>query len=436
MKYLNEKIKSLPKNCLFNKGKVGCGGTTMAIESDEPYVIAVPFCSLTFNKVAQYPNERYPLSILGVYEGVSVDSIKDYLSSAKTPKIIVTYDSLPKVVKALDGKESDINLLIDEYHILFKAYAFRNEAIKNVLNLYKRFKSYMFMTATPLEDDFILEELKDINVITQTWNDDEKVNVTVKSIKCDNVIASAVKMIKVLMNDSDGKHLYFFVNSVKAIKEIISLAKLDNSNCRAIYSKSNTMNVGVENSSTEYPPKKINFLTSTVFEGCDIYDPEGVTIILSDSYHKNTLLDISTSVQQICGRIRDSKYMGEIYHLYSSINYRDVTYEQYKEHIMKLREKCSKLVTQFNNLDQETREQLVSDNNPYIIKNENNYLEYDPNLPLVDLFNYKTLNTYTSTVTISEEYRTNNMKLTENTDYTKIEDIRLNDGVGINKNFK
>ena len=36
-------MAELPKNCLFNKGKIGCGGTSLAIESDMPYVIAVPF---------------------------------------------------------------------------------------------------------------------------------------------------------------------------------------------------------------------------------------------------------------------------------------------------------------------------------------------------------------------------------------------------------
>lgn len=55
MKYLSEVMKELPKNCLFNKGKVGCGGTTLALNSDKNYVICVPFQSLIKNKMAQYP---------------------------------------------------------------------------------------------------------------------------------------------------------------------------------------------------------------------------------------------------------------------------------------------------------------------------------------------------------------------------------------------
>lgn len=49
--YLNNLINELPTNCLFDKGKVGCGGTSMAIECNKPYVICVPFTSLVENKL-------------------------------------------------------------------------------------------------------------------------------------------------------------------------------------------------------------------------------------------------------------------------------------------------------------------------------------------------------------------------------------------------
>lgn len=45
-KYLKDLIPSLPTDCLFDKGKVGCGGTSLAIECNLPYIICVPFVSL------------------------------------------------------------------------------------------------------------------------------------------------------------------------------------------------------------------------------------------------------------------------------------------------------------------------------------------------------------------------------------------------------
>lgn len=124
MTYLSEKISELPKNCLFDKGKVGCGGTTLAIEGREPYVIAVPHVSPVDNKVRQYPNDRFPFRVFGVAEGVTVDSIRKYISETAVPKIMTTYDSLGKVIEAF-GDVTKINLLIDEYHKLFTQYSFR-----------------------------------------------------------------------------------------------------------------------------------------------------------------------------------------------------------------------------------------------------------------------------------------------------------------------
>ena len=260
MTYLSDKILGLPKNCLFDKGKVGCGGTTLAIEGREPYVITVPYAGLVGNKVRQYPNERCPYRLFGVSEGVTPDSIRKYLSQAAVPKIMTTYDSLGKVIEAL-GDVSGANLLIDEYHTLFTQYSFRKDAIMGVLENFRRFRSFTFMTATPLEDDFILDELKGIPVVTQEWDENEKFTVSVKQIKCRSVMASAVKMIKAFLSGEIEGNAYFFVNSVRAIKELIQKAGLTEEKCRAIYSKSNRTNIGIPNSDVDSKPKKINFLT-------------------------------------------------------------------------------------------------------------------------------------------------------------------------------
>lgn len=94
MHYLSEKISELPKNCLFDKGKIGCGGTSLVLENDEPYVICVPFISLIDNKVSQYPNKRRKDPILPVYSDTGKMPIKYYDRDIAVPKILVTYDSL------------------------------------------------------------------------------------------------------------------------------------------------------------------------------------------------------------------------------------------------------------------------------------------------------------------------------------------------------
>lgn len=436
MIYLSDKISELPKNCLFDKGKVGCGGTTLAIEGSEPYVIAVPYASLVENKVRQYPNERYPYSIFGVSEGVTPDSVRKYLSQAAIPKIMTTYDSLGKVIEAF-GDVSGVNLLIDEYHILFTQYSFRKDAIMRVLENFKRFRSFTFMTATPLEADFILDELKGIPVVTQEWDEDERFTVSVKQVQCKSVMASALKMIKAFLSGEIEGNAYFFVNSVKAIRVLIKKAGLTEKECRAIYSKSNPMNVGVPNSDVDSAPKKINFLTSTVFEGCDIFDKDGVTIILSDHYFKNSLLDISTSVQQIAGRIRDSRYIGRIYHLFRyNRYYGELSTMDYEKFIAEETERNKRLAEEYNSLDEEARRSIKELDLQYIEKGDDNKFHFDPNRPKIDLFNFKVSHIYSSNVTVSEEYRHLGIDTETSTDRLTLENLDIAGGAGIDKSFK
>ena len=53
IKYLNEIMTELPVNCLFDKGKTACGGTSVAIENDKNTIIAMPYVNVIKNKVAQ-----------------------------------------------------------------------------------------------------------------------------------------------------------------------------------------------------------------------------------------------------------------------------------------------------------------------------------------------------------------------------------------------
>lgn len=63
--YLNEiENFEIPVNCIFNKGKTGCGGTETAINQKGHTIIAMPFINLVRNK--ENPNERRKYDVLGV----------------------------------------------------------------------------------------------------------------------------------------------------------------------------------------------------------------------------------------------------------------------------------------------------------------------------------------------------------------------------------
>lgn len=124
-------------------------------------------------------------------------------------------------------------------------------------------------------------------------------------------------------------NLHIFVNSVEFIAKVIDTLKLAPEAVKVVCSTSgesrqeNQRKLGKDYpiGQPSDPAKKINFYTSTCFEGCDIFDPDGVTFIVSDGRKAHTLLDISTLFTQICGRIRDSRYKAQIVHVYSTTKY-------------------------------------------------------------------------------------------------------------------
>jgi hypothetical protein len=63
--------------------------------------------------------------------------------------------------------------------------------------------------------------------------------------------------------------------------------------------------------------RKINFVTATAFEGCDIYQREGVTYVCANRSKTNTKLEIHTKIPQIVNRIRNSIYKDKAYRLYT-----------------------------------------------------------------------------------------------------------------------
>jgi hypothetical protein len=122
----------------------------------------MPYINLVKNKVTG--NERIKYDIFGVHGEVTRDDIREYANTHDTLKILVVYDSLEKVINTLSdlgyNVQKDFFLLVDEYHILFNSYSFRNKTIKKLLTFAKDFERVTYMSATPIEQEHILEELK------------------------------------------------------------------------------------------------------------------------------------------------------------------------------------------------------------------------------------------------------------------------------------
>lgn len=111
------------------------------------------------------------------------------------------------------------------------------------------------------------------------------------------------------------RNLHIFLNSIKTIQYITN--ELDTDDYRVLCSSKSAGKIQNYALPTS-PVKKYNFYTSCAFEGVD---PDGVCVIISDT---NTLMDISTKVRQICGRLRDSKYKDECYFILNTRKHRSL----------------------------------------------------------------------------------------------------------------
>lgn len=322
-RYLSEKLDDLPQDCFFNKILCGAGGTRLAITNDKPYIIAVPTTDLIISKESQHNN------LLGIYGKVSKEAIKNYLTNGGN-KLMVTYHSLPKVVEALGDSIKDFQLLVDEAHMLTEGddKDFMHGDINYILQTFKKFKSYCFMTATPFPRECFPEQIKDIPYIEAQW--DKEVLIPVRIIAQHITTRYVDYICKIALDYLEGSkegNAYFFYNSVEGISQVcyklIKAGYAKPEDIRIICADKNSSYIkkyvhkDLEIQSVTSEPKKLNFITAKAFEGTDIMDEQGVTYVCADAKKKHTRLEIHTKIPQIVNRIRNSIYNEEVYLLYS-----------------------------------------------------------------------------------------------------------------------
>jgi hypothetical protein len=400
-RYLSEFLEDLPDNAFLNKVLTGCGNTYLALTAKKNYVIAVPYISLIRNKLASHS------TAFGVYGDIKESQIIDYLNSdVEYKKILVTYDSLGRLTRLLDPTEYKI--LIDEAHKLIDSAAFRTDAIETVLENYPLYNTYCFATATPVKDKYQLPELVDIPKYKVEWENIKPVNIEYSFFDKDLNKRIAILIIKFLNNELEGNP-YFFINSVTSIVQIIKELKkagYDDPNLYKIICGNNDKNLikihknlgkkyGIE--FTTDPLKKVTFCTATLFEGSDIYDENGVTYIITDGTKDFTKYDVLTTLPQIIGRLRDSKYKGTVYVLLTpSYYFSYTTVEEFEVEIRKQLAKASGLVETYKQAEDNemTREALKKgiEFNMYVLE-RNDTLKVNTSVLYCEMHNYEALHT-------------------------------------------
>ena len=356
---------------IVNKTKTDVGGTYVAANCSSNYIIVCPFKDLV-DSIAADKNNRY--EIFKCYGGVREYQFRKYIKNNTTYKIAVTYDSLPKLIGWLSSTEG-WKVLVDEYHLILEDMDFRYDAINGLMEEIQKFKYYSFLSATPIDLDFEIDFLKQLPHYKVQWNGVTK--ITPIRYKVTQLTKGLARFIQIFLDEgislpdingnvSKVEELYIFINSVTSIKQIADTLKLNPDDvkiCCADRIRNNKLLGEYQIESVSSPNKKINFFTKKCFQGCNLFTNNGLIIVASDAYRTQTMVDISTTMEQIAGRIRindeyQNIFRNVIVHLFSTN--KNVMSDEEFEMLMQDKEKeADKLLSGWSKLDKEERQTYI-----------------------------------------------------------------------------
>ena len=356
---------------IVNKTKTDVGGTYVAANCGSNYIIVCPFKDLV-DSIAADKNNRY--EVFKCYGGVREYQFRKYIKNNTTYKIAVTYDSLPKLIGWLSSTEG-WKVLVDEYHLILEDMDFRYDAINGLMEEIQKFRHYSFLSATPIDLDFEIDFLKQLPHYKVQWNGVTK--ITPIRYKVTQLTKGLARFIQIFLDEgislpdingnvSKVEELYIFINSVTSIKQIADTLKLNPDDvkiCCADRIRNNKLLGEYQIESVSSPNKKINFFTKKCFQGCNLFTNNGLIIVASDAYRTQTLVDISTTMEQIAGRIRindeyQNIFRNVIVHLFSTN--KNVMSDEEFEMLMQDKEKeADKLLSGWSKLDKEERQTYI-----------------------------------------------------------------------------
>ncbi|SDM62593.1 hypothetical protein SAMN05421813_11762 [Daejeonella rubra] len=297
--YLKDILTEIPSNNIVFKTLTNIGATTLEISAERNSIIIEP-------NVPVIKGKRSP-GILGIYEGITVDQIIDYLNGNTIyKKILVTPESFSKIKDAIEytkyNLHKDFFLLFDECDRTIRDADYR-KGITLPINDFFHFESKAFISATALTpSDPRFEEHGFKQLAIEPSFDYLK---PMDLVTTNNVYLSLQKVIEA--NPSNNYCIFF--NSTYLISSIIKRMAIDN-DYQVFCSRDSVYSLkasGFKNASehlTDY--KKFNFFTSRFFTAVDMFpEVKPVIIMLTDLVAApHSMIDPNTDAVQIIGRFR------------------------------------------------------------------------------------------------------------------------------------
>ena len=402
IKYLTERDKFIEEfgkpfelpNGILNKEIPGCGATTVALTDEHKTIICSPRNELLKNKHEQYPDT---LLVIG---GVDTIEIEAYLQTAELPKILVSYDSVYKLIGCIKYK-SDWRVVVDEFQCLLADSSFKSEIELHFLDNSRSFPYVTFLSATPILDKYLeqIDYFKDMNYYQLDWEEKDIVRVYRERTK--NPINAALEIVRYYQNGNypsvyvNGERIYskecvIFLNSVNNIVNIIKQTELKPEEVNIIVGNSDDNDKQIARIGEGFKRgriplkgethKKFTFCTSTAYAGCDFYSTNAATFVISDCNRPNTAVDIATELVQIAGRQRLAcnpfrEFLTFIY----NVNTEDITQDEFNESLEKKVNVTLDEIRDNNNAGEALRAKRIKDFRriPDNVKYQDSYTMYD-----------------------------------------------------------
>lgn len=402
IKYLTEREKFIEEfgkpfelpNGILNKEIPGCGATTVALTDEHKTIICSPRNELLKNKHKQYPDT---LLVIG---GVDTKEIEAYLQTAELPKILVSYDSVYKLIGCIKYK-SDWRVVVDEFQCLLADSSFKSEIELHFLDNSRSFPYVTFLSATPILDKYLeqIDYFKDMNYYQLDWEEKDIVRVYRERTK--NPINAALEIVRYYQNGNypsvyvNGERIYskecvIFLNSVNNIVNIIKQTELKPEEVNIIVGNSDDNDRQIARIGEGFKRgriplkgethKKFTFCTSTAYAGCDFYSTNAATFVISDCNRPNTAVDIATELVQIAGRQRLAcnpfrQFLTFVY----NVNAEEVEQEAFNEHLCRKVNVTLDEIRDNNNAGEALRAKRIKDFRriPDNVKYQDSYTMYD-----------------------------------------------------------
>lgn len=344
-KHLKEVFREgyLPRGILA-KGRTGCGGTTLALESEKDYIIFVPTIEIIKNKLFQYPeNERTNnrIYIIPVYAEIKDDGIRSMIIDAREEdrpvKIMATYNSIERLCKIEEANLFNTCILVDEFHDLMVSYSYKSEVVEKLINLLSTHPHVTYMSSTPLTEATCPLQLRDLPVTEVEW--EEIISPIVHIKRSPTPIITVRKYLNLVCFDNalalaqcpvTGEYFppdeyFIYINNVKQIANIIKMLPWVEKDeirvvCRDEDDNLDTLGEFADCLGSISEKRKYNFLTRRAFYGCDVYSERGIAIVVTNNRDETSLLDVAIDIKQILGRIRnnDNPFKNNLIHIFNS----------------------------------------------------------------------------------------------------------------------